>query len=143
LEDLQAVPAALPDRSRARTEPHRRRPWQIEQRFGSGRVVVDATGEIVGVLDTPDLAAIVVACVNAQPDSATVVLDPRCSWCGRSAPPYVETRPLLTVTFCVCGKQARDGEPTCGKLPCIQALRDAEELAHHRAQRDGLAETGG
>jgi hypothetical protein len=77
------------DRSRAQAKPGRR-PWQVERRYGSERVVVDAAGDIVGVLDTPDLAAIVVACVNAQPNGASVALDPRCSWCGRPATPYVD-----------------------------------------------------
>jgi hypothetical protein len=87
LEDSQASSGASPDRSRARTAPGRR-PWRVGRSLG--RTVYDADDRLLGMLDTSDLAAVVVACVNAQPAGATVTLDPRCSWCGRPATPYVD-----------------------------------------------------
>lgn len=75
------------DRSRAHAQPGRR-PWRVGRSLG--RTVYDADDRLLGMLDTADLGAIVVACVNAQPQGATVTLDPRCSWCGRPATPYVD-----------------------------------------------------
>jgi hypothetical protein len=87
LEDLEDPGAPARDRSRAQAKPGRR-PWRVGRSLG--RTVYDADDRLLGMLDTPDLAAVVVACVNAQPEGATVTLDPRCSWCGRPVPPYVD-----------------------------------------------------
>lgn len=82
--DAPGVDSADPLRGTGVKHP---RPWRVAP--WHGEVLIDRNGNQVGRLASAELAQIVVACVNAQPEGSAVMLDPKCSTCGAPVPPYV------------------------------------------------------
>ncbi len=70
-----------------------RRPWKLSP---DRLTVLSCEGEAIATANCKEVAATIVACVNAMPDGSGVLLQPRCHECGcEQAPLWMPPDPMV------------------------------------------------